>query len=300
MNPDGNLREPETEDMEVDDSVEILDDFPTCQTKREEIPRRDEIEKDVFIEILDEFPRCRMRKPTSNRADNEKDVSVEISVDPPTCRNRRETKLVPDLTSCEMRTKVTCKMHNNCNLQEFSPDIQSRRIQTRGSKHANPKMDVKLHLKRATKEDFTGGAIQSQIPLSASMDRIFIALQRARAFTSKNPFFVVYMRPSYISNKYGLNIPKDCAKKYLNGEQNNMITLRISEGRTWTVKRYSTTTSGKCTLGWSSFPRDNNLKVGDVCAFELDTGIELSLNVTIFRAGEYQNDDRKDKLVIRK
>ncbi|PSS36438.1 B3 domain-containing protein [Actinidia chinensis var. chinensis] len=167
MNPNGNLREPET---------------------------------DVSIEILDEFPICRMRKTTSNRADNEKDVSVEISEDPPTCRNRRETKLVPDLTSCEMmRTK---------------------------------------------------------------------------------------------------NIPMDFAKKYLNGEQNSKITLRISEGRTWTVKRYSTTTSGKCTLSWSSFARDNNLKVGDVCAFELDTGIELSLNVTIFRAGEYQNDDRKDKVVI--
>ncbi|KAF5958197.1 hypothetical protein HYC85_005422 [Camellia sinensis] len=77
-NPTQKLQLLETEeDIEIDDSVEILEDFPTQQTKVEEVSERDELERDSSIEILDVFPKCQ----TSRAADMEKDGSVEKNIE---------------------------------------------------------------------------------------------------------------------------------------------------------------------------------------------------------------------------
>ena len=39
--------------------------------------------------------------------------------------------------------------------------------------------------------------------------------------------------------------------------------------------------------GWKSFVRDNGIKVGDVCVFELINRMNVVLKVTIFRMAEY-------------
>ncbi|KAL6993681.1 hypothetical protein U1Q18_011793 [Sarracenia purpurea var. burkii] len=53
INNNGNSQKLET-DVEVDVSVEIMEDFQTYQTRKEEIPEKEETEEDVSIEILDE------------------------------------------------------------------------------------------------------------------------------------------------------------------------------------------------------------------------------------------------------
>ncbi|KAI8020241.1 B3 domain-containing transcription factor VRN1 [Camellia lanceoleosa] len=192
------------EDIEIDDSVEILEDFPTQQTKVEEVSERDEIERDSSIEILDVFPKCQ----TSRAADMEKDGSVE-----------------------------------------------------------------KLSVFGFLAEEHSGGT---------SIDGKARALQRAKAFKSENPFFMVSMHPSYVCFKFNLNVPLAFAMKHFSVKQRDVI-LRLSDGRAWTVNCYCHL-NGKCKFGWASFVRDNNLKLGDVCIFELIKATEVCLNVTIFRA----------------
>ncbi|KAL7224041.1 hypothetical protein ACSBR1_025486 [Camellia fascicularis] len=86
FNPTQNLQLPEAEeDIEIDNSVEILEDFLTHQTKVEEVSERDEIEKDSSVEILDDFPKCQTRRA----ADMEKDGYVEVKR-----TNRRQERSV--------------------------------------------------------------------------------------------------------------------------------------------------------------------------------------------------------------
>ncbi|KAL6993679.1 60S ribosomal protein L7-like 1 [Sarracenia purpurea var. burkii] len=147
-------------------------------------------------------------------------------------------------------------------------------------------------------EECTGGMFQ--IPArkqSATANVEYSALQRARDFKSESSFFTISMKSSYVYGSVTLYIPRDFAQKYLWGEN---IILRVSEGRTWLVKLYRATSGDQFSLGWVSFVRDNNLKVGDVCVFELIKGVEPCLNVIIFRAikectgGMFQVPARKE------
>ena len=68
-------------------------------------------------------------------------------------------------------------------------------------------------------------------------------------------------------------------------EKERNVLLRVSDGRTWLVKCYGE--EGKkhrlrIRRGWPSFVEDNNLKVGDVCVFELTNTIDVSFLVHVF------------------
>ena len=64
------------------------------------------------------------------------------------------------------------------------------------------------------------------------------------------------------------------------------VILRSFDRGTWSVKFsfYEAQTKSEFRQGWTEFARDNSLKVGDVCIFELINGIEVAFKVAIFRA----------------
>ncbi|KAL3525740.1 hypothetical protein ACH5RR_014112 [Cinchona calisaya] len=101
--------------------------------------------------------------------------------------------------------------------------------------------------------------------------RKFAAYQRAKAFTSTNPFFISFMQPSYVRG-FNLNVSLTFARKYFTKDKSCDFELRVSEGtKIWPVKSHFNTAppSAKLYHGWLDFARDNNLVVGDVCVFEL-------------------------------
>ena len=53
----------------------------------------------------------------------------------------------------------------------------------------------------------------------------------------------------------------------------------ILDGRDWSTMYNASKIYG----GWKKFVIDNNLKVGDVCVFDLTKVIDLSFKVLIFR-----------------
>ncbi|CAH9139122.1 unnamed protein product [Cuscuta epithymum] len=120
-----------------------------------------------------------------------------------------------------------------------------------------------------------------------SVRKVTNAIERAKSFRSKNPFYISVMYRSYISSPYTLSIPLQFVKNLFTSKHNDLHTdiLLISSGRSW---------SAKCTLGrsacvkingWRDFVLDNNLKIGDVCILEgLKGGSPLIFNVIIFRA----------------
>ncbi|KAE9466907.1 hypothetical protein C3L33_01164, partial [Rhododendron williamsianum] len=270
INGNGNSKIPDTEDViEIDDSVETLGDTPcaTYNTERVEIDGRGEIEK------LGIQTRQKTRQASYYRANIEKDASVKILDD----------SLVRDSPVSE-RKRANTKSGMENNMQEFPPDILSK-----GLKLPNQKKDVKAEIETA--EGAVGTSIgqrrhQSQIPakmLSVTANMNSRVLERARDFKSKKPFFTVHMQPSYIFSKASLGMPLNFVKKYL-GDHHENVSLKISDGTIWSVRSYRRSMNAQRSLAWSQFARDNNLKVDDICIFELmSKGIEPQLNVTIFR-----------------
>ncbi|KAB1204820.1 B3 domain-containing transcription factor VRN1 [Morella rubra] len=122
------------------------------------------------------------------------------------------------------------------------------------------------------------------------------ALERASAFHSQNPFFMVFMAPSYVNGKGLLNIPIQFAEKYLSTEDGCNLTLRVSGERIWSVtytfRQFGRIRLARLSTGWNAFARDNKLEEGDVCIFEFVQGIEMSLEVLIFRVTGGENNTR--------
>ncbi|TMW82331.1 hypothetical protein EJD97_006228 [Solanum chilense] len=112
-----------------------------------------------------------------------------------------------------------------------------------------------------------------------------LAYQRAKAtFKSKNPFFISFMHPSYISRSSNhLCIKLRFARTYIPENCSN-IMLRVAGRGSWPVTYSTGKAQAKIGIGWGAFVLDNQLKVGDVCVFEVIKGTQIFMNVTIFRA----------------
>ncbi|KAE9466911.1 hypothetical protein C3L33_01184, partial [Rhododendron williamsianum] len=100
--------------------------------------------------------------------------------------------------------------------------------------------------------------------------------KEASKFVSEFPFFEVVMRPSYINTGL-MNVPSSF-HRYM--KDRHGATLVVSD-RSWPVKLIKTRV--KFCHGWSTFCRENTLKVDDVCVFELIEKNDVVLKVSIFR-----------------
>ncbi|KAM6564464.1 hypothetical protein CsatB_024462 [Cannabis sativa] len=96
-------------------------------------------------------------------------------------------------------------------------------------------------------------------------------LMRAKDFKSKDPSFIVPLQPTYVRAGFSMNVPFKFAKTYLGKSQD--VILKVEDGRTWPVnfsyRQYRGCSKTAFGCGWKEFVQDNDLKVGDVCAFVL-------------------------------
>nr|KYP41675.1 B3 domain-containing transcription factor VRN1 [Cajanus cajan] len=102
-------------------------------------------------------------------------------------------------------------------------------------------------------------------------------------FHSENEHFTCAIQKTYIERDL-LILPMEFSKHYLHKDG---ATLFIEDGRTWDVE-LKVNYCGQLTfsIGWKKFSQDNELKVGDVCGFELHKYKGFSFKVTVFRFEE--------------
>ncbi|KAL5554602.1 hypothetical protein UlMin_042003 [Ulmus minor] len=112
-------------------------------------------------------------------------------------------------------------------------------------------------------------------------------LERA-PFESEKPIFKIVMQPSYIINVLPLPV---YTNRYFKNKNGSAITLRVPPSRCWSCKykgsplkcgRYR----AKFNDGWKEFAKENNLKVGDVCIFELTDESNMTIDVSIIQGSE--------------
>ncbi|KAF4380714.1 hypothetical protein F8388_017068 [Cannabis sativa] len=99
-------------------------------------------------------------------------------------------------------------------------------------------------------------------------------------FFSENPSIKVDLRPFHLEG-HNLNIPVHFARQHLKDKTQTM-TLWVGE-RCWDVRLLAHRKYFSFSAGWKEFTRDNSLKPGDVCIFELIKGNQSELKVTIIR-----------------
>ncbi|XP_039045802.1 B3 domain-containing transcription factor VRN1-like [Hibiscus syriacus] len=114
------------------------------------------------------------------------------------------------------------------------------------------------------------------------------ALQRALAFISDNPYFVVVLRASYMN--HSLRIPKPFSWIHLESSVTNInVNLCLSNGKSWPAMLLQRSNMGSSKVrihdGWRAFVDDNNLHVGDVCVLEMTNhDTKISFKVHLFHA----------------
>nr|XP_028947414.1 uncharacterized protein LOC114820595 isoform X2 [Malus domestica] len=285
-----------------DKSVEILDDLcprksrdkSLVMPKLEETDKHDDHSNDDISRDSDEV-QDDPTIPEEEETDYEDDDSVEILDDFSPCpRKTREKSPLP----CLHKKMRTCSSSKAAECNTNFPATKTQPCEIKKSFRSKDSYCSKSEVKR--ERDFStmkevGGLSSSQIfrkrtpdvlgrEHSLTKSEIALALQRANAFKSEYPSFRVAIQPAYIHSSY-LGLPYEFVRTHLNKQRSSNVILQILDGSTWPVTfKYDATP--RFQNGWSVFARENNLKVGDLCVFELVNHDELTFEVVFFRATE--------------
>ncbi|KAL8117557.1 hypothetical protein AgCh_015439 [Apium graveolens] len=116
----------------------------------------------------------------------------------------------------------------------------------------------------------------------ASQEEKERALHLAKAFESQNPFFISCLTRSAV-RRNGVEITKAFKDTYRKWKSRGQVILQVGRSN-WPVG--CSLNGDRCTLnaGWMRFIRDNLLKEGDVCVFELINCSRKLFKVFIYRA----------------
>ncbi|XP_062102214.1 B3 domain-containing transcription factor VRN1-like [Humulus lupulus] len=132
--------------------------------------------------------------------------------------------------------------------------------------------------------------IGKQLPLT--LDERVKILEKD-AIEHEKPFFKIVIQPS---NKWHVRVPLDIAEKHIKNDGG--IVLANPNGEQWPAqfKRRKSPVTGKSAAvifdGWKEFMTNNNLKVGDICMFELLDKTELVFQVLIVRVSDFLKQQR--------
>ncbi|KAK9950337.1 hypothetical protein M0R45_005832 [Rubus argutus] len=177
----------------------------------------------------------------------------------------------------------------NGNTQPYDMVVFEKPMTDRDS-HCS-KAEIKKEADFRAKKDSAGGSSSAERFLRQTPDQQVLekarAFQRANAFKSENPTFLVAMLPSYIQST--LPLPLGFSKRHLTKQPDGNVILRVSDGRTWPVEFTCREQKARFRHGWSTFVKDNNVEVGDVCVFILIKDVKLLLRVFLFRISQAEN-----------
>ncbi|KAM6591521.1 hypothetical protein CsatA_014126 [Cannabis sativa] len=267
-------------DIDDDDSIEVLDSFPRYPKTRDKSPipcsrpqkkMRSSVpvmQKGSLPSKVDKSTPKRYQKPSSeiekhNVDDTKDDISIEVldkSPLPCSARPHKKMKTSPCVKS-EAKFDLSDEVCGESQvLREVEPEKFIRKKCLSGKSKAK-------------------------------------ALMRAKGFKSKDPFFIVPMQPSVVGAGFRMNVPFHFARTYLSKSQD--VILKVQDGRNWSVKYFSRQYEGssrysRFECGWKAFVQDNELEVGDVCAFVLRNSID---DITLFEVVIFYYDKDKARMI---
>ncbi|KAJ0085167.1 hypothetical protein Patl1_09047 [Pistacia atlantica] len=120
----------------------------------------------------------------------------------------------------------------------------------------------------------------------------------AQSFNSSFPYFVRIMKRFNISGSYTLNIPYQFSMAHLPKCKTEIVLCNL-KGESWIVNSVPTTkvhTSHTFCGGWLAFVRSNEIKMGDVCIFELVRKCEFCVHIR--RVGKEDPHSQNEEVAL--
>ncbi|XP_038706128.1 B3 domain-containing protein Os01g0723500-like isoform X2 [Tripterygium wilfordii] len=229
-----------------------------------------------YVKIFDRSG-CERVDESSSRVDQE---SGHHNLKRPRGRGRRPRKYpvdamnLPPSSSCgddpgQESKGSNRKKEEKANHRETETEDSQFAIQGVESQHLKPKdKDAPERMTETVIMDSTTQEIDSGV-ISTESDRNVTGDDRAvKPFPCETLCFKSVMKRSNVETAFVLYIPTSFAKANLPSTE-SQITLRNMEGATWLVKHIVARKGHYFCGGWFGFVRDNELKVGEVCIFEL-------------------------------
>ncbi|XP_057456328.1 B3 domain-containing transcription factor VRN1-like [Lotus japonicus] len=266
------------EEMEDEDSIEILDSSPSHLTPGSTLPNKafpGSVDKstpggksysppalqNLFNgSKLNSINRGEGGNTLSSRSANSQDkkLSRDIGVQFNAAEFKRSNEEVKLRASMEERIKKTATKKRKSEDQEHEEEVEMR---------------VRF---------YESASARKRTVTAEEREK---AVNAAKEFEPPNPFCRVVLRPSYLYRGCIMYLPSCFAEKHLNGVS-GFIKLQTSDGRQWPVRCLYRGGRAKLSQGWFEFALDNNLGEGDVCVFELLKVKDVALQVTLFRVTE--------------
>ncbi|KAI3905823.1 hypothetical protein MKW98_006457 [Papaver atlanticum] len=238
-----------------------------------------------FLESLDDSQtqgeinpkkRCRLSK-------REEDDNV-ILLDTPPSRTHVESKTNKERAMLSVPPGFDIPMQLNKNKGTKSLVSDETRLLCLGNERT-PSGDCLLVVKQEEKEDTSDVPDASKLFHKSSWrtkgKQMVAEVTKSFKSQTQYPFFVVYMRDSYITSAY-LHIPSSFAKKYLPNTIKNVM-IRNAYNKVWTVGYLFRGYRTHLAAGWSSLRRHLHISRGDVCVFELLKEKDAEMRVSVFR-----------------
>ncbi|KAM6591493.1 hypothetical protein CsatA_014098 [Cannabis sativa] len=138
------------------------------------------------------------------------------------------------------------------------------------------------------------------LPTPKKQQQYFSMIEKAKLlemaqFKSEYPFFKIVIYPSFLGSRYYMEVPMEFAKRNLKKEGDAILSVSDSGGY-WPIQfemrhmKSKGKVRAEFRCGWKEFAKDNELKVGDVCIFELLKRSENLFRVSILCAVDDEND----------
>ncbi|XP_065859262.1 B3 domain-containing transcription factor VRN1-like [Euphorbia lathyris] len=184
-------------------------------------------------------------------------------------RNRSKAKDISSKQPKRLRVERLCnEKRKKIKVQNSVTNIDSPKAQVEGSKNT-----------KRSKDNNEGSSKSVANKEKRKRGRPRINLNTG----TKNPAFDVVMQPMNFMdrNKYYLRLPLNFVKGIEEG--NHKVRLH-ADNKLWCMKLNRYPQLGIIGEGWVDFARQNSLKVGDTCTFELMDMEILLINVYISRA----------------
>ncbi|KAF7061501.1 hypothetical protein CFC21_068191 [Triticum aestivum] len=165
-----------------------------------------------------------------------------------------------------------------------------------GGRDAIVKKEAKLT--SAQKEQLNDGYITVRKTKLTSAQKEVVK-QKVQSIHSEIPIFVAVMSKTNVDSGFFLTFSRYYANKYL-GEEPHMDLQLL--GKKWGVRFLDHRCDRKLGSGWRQFVEENNLKMGDICLFELLSNQKRTMEVYIIPANGYnysagvQNDVDQEAL----
>ncbi|XP_074320157.1 B3 domain-containing transcription factor VRN1-like [Silene latifolia] len=116
-------------------------------------------------------------------------------------------------------------------------------------------------------------------------------VKKINSYQFEIPSFTVVMQPSYVALKYCMNVPLTFVGEHRSIKPGS-YTLENASGDTWPVRCFGSTLKyQKFYMRWKDFAVDNNLRVGDICVFELNKASKRLIKVEIIQCSSAAADD---------